>query len=115
MPRLAKRVNSGFSNGFAVFQTAKKRVRPESQVWTQGVVNADGFDRFKARECRQLREKAAQQSRTRVLFPVDIHRRCRSWSPPHRPDTRCLPHARQGQLTKYSDLKVGQKASIQKK
>jgi hypothetical protein len=68
LPQIAKRVNSDFLNGFTVFQVAQKRVWHESLVWSQAVVNADDFDRFKALECRQIAEKMEQQIRTRVFY-----------------------------------------------
>jgi hypothetical protein len=54
MPRLAKRVNSGFLKDFTVPQVAKKPYCPESQVWSQALVNANDFDRFKALQWKIL-------------------------------------------------------------
>jgi hypothetical protein len=48
MPQLAKRVNNDLSKGFSVPQVAQKHVWPESLVWSQALVNANNFDRFKA-------------------------------------------------------------------
>ncbi|MCF8090682.1 MAG: HTH domain-containing protein, partial [Desulfotignum sp.] len=48
MPGLAKRVNTDLSKGFTVPQVAQKHGWPESLVWSQALVNADDFDRFKA-------------------------------------------------------------------
>jgi hypothetical protein len=48
MPGLAKRVNTDLSKGFTVPQVAQKHGWPESLVWSQALVKADDFDRFKA-------------------------------------------------------------------
>jgi hypothetical protein len=48
MPGLAKRVNTDLPKGFTVPQVAKKHDWPESLVWSQALVKADDFDRFKA-------------------------------------------------------------------
>jgi len=48
MPGLAKRVNSYLSKGFTVPQVAQKHDWPEPLVWSQALVNANDFDRFKA-------------------------------------------------------------------
>jgi hypothetical protein len=48
MPGLAKRVNGDLWKGFTVLQVAQKHGWPESPVWSQALVKADDFDRFKA-------------------------------------------------------------------
>ena len=48
MPQVAKWVNSALLKGFTVSQIAKKHDWPEPLVWSQALVNADDFDRFKA-------------------------------------------------------------------
>jgi len=48
MPQVAKWVNSDLLKGFTVPQVAKKHDWPESLVWSQALVNADDFGRFKA-------------------------------------------------------------------
>jgi hypothetical protein len=48
MPGLAKRVNTDLSKGFTVPQVAQKHGWPEPLVWSQALVNANDFDRFKA-------------------------------------------------------------------
>ncbi|MCA1788243.1 MAG: ParB N-terminal domain-containing protein, partial [Desulfobacteraceae bacterium] len=48
MPGLAKRVNTDLSKGFSVPQVAQKHDWPEPLVWSQALVNANDFARFKA-------------------------------------------------------------------
>ena len=48
MPQVAKSVNSDLLKSCTVSQIAKKHDWPESLVWSQVLVNADDFDRFKA-------------------------------------------------------------------
>jgi hypothetical protein len=48
MPGLAKWVNADLLKGFTVPQVAQKHGWPESLVWSQALVNANDFDRFKA-------------------------------------------------------------------
>jgi hypothetical protein len=48
MLKVAKWVNTDLLNDFTVFQVAKKLDWPESLVWSQSMVNANDFDRFKA-------------------------------------------------------------------
>jgi hypothetical protein len=48
MPQVAKWVNTDLSKGFPVPQVAQKHGWPESLVWSQALVKADDFDRFKA-------------------------------------------------------------------
>ena len=51
MPGLAKRVNTDLLNDFRVLQVAQKHGWSESLVWSQLMVNANDFDRFKALQC----------------------------------------------------------------
>jgi hypothetical protein len=48
MLEFTKWVNIDLSKGFTVQQVAQKHGWPESLVWSQALVNADSFDRFKA-------------------------------------------------------------------
>jgi hypothetical protein len=48
MLEFTKWVNIDLSKGFTVSQVAQKHGWPESLVWSQALVNADDFDRFKA-------------------------------------------------------------------
>jgi hypothetical protein len=48
MLEFTKWVNTDLSKGFSVPQVAQKHGWPESLVWSQALVKADDFDRFKA-------------------------------------------------------------------
>jgi hypothetical protein len=48
MPQVAKSVKADLLKGFTVPQVAQKHDWPEPLVWSQTLVNADDFDRFKA-------------------------------------------------------------------
>jgi len=48
MPQVAKSVNSDLLKGFTVSQVAKKHDWHEPLIWSQALVNADDFGRFKA-------------------------------------------------------------------
>jgi hypothetical protein len=48
MPQVAKGVNADLLKGFTVPQVAQKHGWPEPLVWSQALVNADDFGRFKA-------------------------------------------------------------------
>jgi hypothetical protein len=48
MLEFTKWVNTDFLKGFSVPQVAKKQDWPEYLVWSQALVNANDFDRFKA-------------------------------------------------------------------
>ena len=48
MPQVAKGVNDDLLKGFTVPQVAQKHGWPEPLVWSQALVNANDFDRFKA-------------------------------------------------------------------
>jgi hypothetical protein len=48
MLEFTKWVNTDLSKGFTVPQVAQKHGWPESLVWSQALVNAGDFDRFKA-------------------------------------------------------------------
>jgi hypothetical protein len=47
MPGLAKRVNGDLLKDFPIQQAAQKPGWRESPVWSQALVNADDFCRFK--------------------------------------------------------------------
>jgi hypothetical protein len=51
MLKVAKWVNTDLLNDFTVLQMAKKLDWSESLVWSQSMVNANDFDRFKAFRC----------------------------------------------------------------
>jgi len=48
MLEFTKWVNTDLSKGFTVSQVAQKHGWPQSLVWSQALVKADDFDRFKA-------------------------------------------------------------------
>jgi hypothetical protein len=48
MLEFTKWVNTDLSKGFSVPQVAQKHGWHESLVWSQALVNADDFERFKA-------------------------------------------------------------------
>jgi hypothetical protein len=56
MLKVAKWVNTDLLNDFTVLQMAKKLDWSESLVWSQSMVNANDFDRFKALQCGFLTE-----------------------------------------------------------
>jgi hypothetical protein len=47
LPQIAKSVNSDLLKGFTVPEVAQKHSWPESLVWSQALVKANDFDRFK--------------------------------------------------------------------
>jgi hypothetical protein len=51
LPQVAKSVNGDLLKGFTIPQVAHKHGWPESLVWSQLMVNAKDFDRFKALQC----------------------------------------------------------------
>ncbi|MCF8090118.1 MAG: hypothetical protein K9L23_18910 [Desulfotignum sp.] len=51
LPQVAKGVNGDLLKGFTIPQVAHKHGWPESLVWSQLMVNAKDFDRFKALQC----------------------------------------------------------------
>jgi hypothetical protein len=47
LPQIAKSVNSDLLKGFTVPEVTQKHSWPESLVWSQALVKANDFDRFK--------------------------------------------------------------------